>query len=124
MLLTTATYAAPAELIANLREKPTLTLYRDGLANLNGEATRLLSKVSDSISLFAPAGPRRRWVLRPATEDLPGEVKLVGRTDRSRHLRFRYPALGLALFAALPESQQALRLVLEPLGTGWQLVAQ
>lgn len=101
-----------------------LTLYRDGLANLNGEATRLLSKLSDTVSLFPPAGPRRRWVLRPATEELPGEVKLVGRTDRSRHLRFRHPALGLALFAALPDSQQSLKLLLQPLGSGWELVAQ
>lgn len=123
-MLLSATYAAPAEAIVNLRERPALTLYRDGgLANLNGEATRLLSRNSDSLLLLAPAGPRARWVLLPATDGLSGEIRLIGRADRG-NLRFRAPAMALALFAALPEAQAALRMVLEPLGNGWQLVAQ
>jgi hypothetical protein len=124
MLTATTTFLPAAELVTNLRERPALTLYREGgLANLNGEATRLLSRNSDSLLLLAPAGPRARWVLLPATDGLSGEIRLIGRVDRG-NLRFRAPSMALALFAALPEAQAALRMVLEPSGTGWQLVAQ
>jgi hypothetical protein len=105
---------------------PTLTIYRDGLANLNGQATAMLSR-TEAVMLLPPGGPRVRWVLVPALPDLEGladKVRLVGRADRD-HLRFRYPALALALFAALPLTQKALRLQLDAgAGQGWELVAQ
>lgn len=105
---------------------PTLTIYRDGLANLNGQATAMLAK-TESVMLLPPGGPRLRWVIVPALRDLEGladKVRLVGRADRD-HLRFRYPALALALFAALPQGQKALRLQLEHTqSNGWELVAQ
>lgn len=103
---------------------PQLTLYRDGLANLNGDATRTLPAGADSLLLLPPAGPRRRWLLLPASAGVEGEIRLIGRADRG-NLRFRAPALAVALFAALPDSQQSisLRLYTSGAGRGWQLVA-
>lgn len=105
------------------QDEPALTLYRDGYANLNGEATRALPSQASELTLWPPTSRRRQWLLLPAAGELAGEIKLVGRADRG-HLRFRAPALAVALFAALPDAQPSLRLQLEPAGTGWRLVAQ
>ncbi|OGX81995.1 hypothetical protein BEN47_05080 [Hymenobacter lapidarius] len=102
----------------------TLTLYRDGLANLNGEATRALPAGAASLLLLPPNRASPHWVLVPATGGLLGDIQLVGRSDRG-NLRFRAPSLAVALFAAVPREQPALRLVLEPApALGWCLVAQ
>lgn len=103
------------------QDAPALTLYRDGLANLNGEATRALPSQATDLVLWPPTTRRRQWLLLPADGELAGDIRLVGRTDRGS-LRFRAPALAVALFAALPETQQSLRLQLEPMATGWRLV--
>ncbi|RZK31619.1 MAG: hypothetical protein EOO57_16080 [Hymenobacter sp.] len=103
---------------------PQLTVYRNGLVNLNGEATRAFTiKGADSLLLLAPTRTEPQWLLLPAAEGVSGEIRLHGRADRG-NLRFRAPGLALALFAALPPEQDALRLLCEPVArTGWRLVA-
>ena len=106
------------------QENPLLTVYRTGNVNLNHEATRVLTKACNSFRLLPPTQLEPRWFLLPATEGLTGDVKLHGRTDRW-NLRFRATGLAIALFAALPESQDSLSLLVEPVATaGFRLVAQ
>jgi hypothetical protein len=105
-------------------EAPLLTIYRSGLVNLNGEATRALAaKEAESISLLPPSRQAPNWMLIPASEGLPGPVPLHTRSDRG-NMRFRTYELAVGLFAALPKRCKSLRLQLEPgpLG-GWHLVA-
>ena len=104
-------------------DTPALTLYRNGLANLNGEATRQLPAGCTTLLLVPPNRASQYWVLVPATGGLLGDIPLVGRADRG-NLRFRARSLAVALFAALGREQPALHLVLEPTAAlGWHLVA-
>lgn len=107
------------------QETPQLTVYRNGLVNLNGEATRALSaKDAETLLLLPPTRTESRWLLLPAAEGVSGDIRLHGRADRG-NLRFRAPGLAVSLFAALPPSQEALRLHCEPVAqAGWRLVAQ
>jgi hypothetical protein len=105
------------------QEVPALTLYRDGLANLNGEATRALPAHGQALMLLPPTTSRRQWLLLPADGELAGDIRLIGRPDRG-NLRFRSSHLAVSLFAALPAAQGSLRLQLEPAAPGWRLVAQ
>lgn len=101
---------------------PHLTLYRSGLVNLNGEATRCLQKAK-TLLLLPPTRTEPRWLLLAAAEGVTGELTLHGRSDRG-NMRFRAPGLALALFAALPATQDSLRMLCEPVAeTGWRLVA-
>ena len=96
---------------------PTVTLYPGGLANLNGDASRLLPKGTDCFLLLPPTPARPRWAILVGPSALAGDIRLTGRSDRLGALRFRAPQLALALFAALPAEQTALRLRLEPEAT-------
>lgn len=106
------------------QENPLLTVYRSGNVNLNHEATRVLLKSCDCFRLLPPTQLEPRWFMLPATEGLTGDVKLHKRTDRL-NLRFRATTLAIALFAALPETQDTVSLLLEPVhAAGFRLVAQ
>jgi hypothetical protein len=107
------TLLAPGE-STPLRTGPLLTLYPSGLANLNGNASRLLPKGTDCFLLLPPTLTRPRWAMLAGPSALAGDIKLAGRSDRPGALRFRAPELALSLFAALPAEQTALRLRLEP----------
>ena len=101
----------------------TLTVYRDGQTNLNGDATRLLADAA-GIMLLPPTTPGTRWQLLPRST-ATGAYMLSGRPDRG-NVRFRSPLLAAALFAALPpEFAGPLYLELRRLGTesGYELVA-
>jgi hypothetical protein len=103
-------------------ETPQLTVYRNGLVNLNGEATRLLS--TDSLRLLDPTRSEPHWLLL-AHPQLVGDIKLRGRADRRRHLRFRHPDFAIALFAGVPTGQEQVRMLVEPVAeVCWRLVAQ
>ena len=93
---------------------PALTLYRDGSANLNGEATRLLADAT-ALTLLPPGLPGSRWQLLPHAEAMPATTRL--RNDRGI-LRFRSSALAAGLFAALPDTQKALALEFQPTANG------
>lgn len=103
---------------------PALTLYRDGLVNLNGDATRVLKNGQRELMLLPPATTRPRWMLLPSIPGLGLEINLIGWAARDRHLRFRAPALAVAVFAALPPEATSIRLALDPLPHGWNLIAQ
>ncbi len=77
----------------------TLTVYRDGRTNLNGEATRLLYPAV-AVLLLPPTTPGTRWQVLPR-QSPAGAIALCGRLDRG-NVRFRAPALAAALFAAWP----------------------
>ena len=77
---------APARVVLP-RSVPTLTVYADGHLNLNGEASALLSGLSDGLCLHRPkktrAGrPSPPWEVRAGTCE-----RLVGRADKPGHLR-------------------------------------
>jgi hypothetical protein len=93
---------------------PALTLYRDGSANLNGDATRLLSQAC-ACTLLPPGLPGSRWQLLPLATPDPTTTSL--RMDRGI-LRLRCSALAAGLFAALPDSQKSLGLELVPTANG------
>lgn len=104
-------------------EPATLTVYRDGLVNLNGEATRDLSPAA-AVLLLAPTTPGTRWQLL-ARHTAAGAHVLSGRPDRG-NVRFRCPALAAALFAAWPPEFLGplyLRLVRLQGEAGYELVA-
>lgn len=85
-----------------------LTLYADGLVNLDGDATRTLAGAV-GVTLYPPGRGRGRWLLLPFAEAEPEAVSLIGRDDRG-HLRFRAAAMAAALFALVPPEQKALKL--------------
>ncbi|MGI4884263.1 MAG: hypothetical protein ACRYFR_04820 [Janthinobacterium lividum] len=89
---------------------PQLTLYRNGIANLNCEAAQHLAKAV-AVSLAAPASPGSRWLLLPHYAAEAGALSLYA--DRGGQ-RFRAYGLATALFAALPDSQKKLQLELRP----------
>ena len=91
-------------------ETPKLTVYRDGLVNLNGEASRALAKAV-AVTLSAPASPGGRWLLVPVPSDHPGALPIYT-PSRGRGQRFRAYALATAAFALLPDSQKKLNLEL------------
>lgn len=102
----------PGGYAVSSREWPTLTLYRDGLANLNGLATQLLRQVS-SVSIVAPppvqAGrAQKAWQLHAG-----GSLPLIPHGSRVS-TRFRARAEADALFATCPPAVDALRFVLTP----------
>jgi len=100
-------------------------VYRDGLVNANREAINVLKKAADSLLLLAPTSNNPHWLLLPAMDGIAGEIKLIGRADRTRYLRFRARTLALALFAAVPSEKDSIRMKMEPCGaSGWKLVAQ
>jgi hypothetical protein len=101
-------------MLPSLQDVPTVTLYPDGLANLNGDASRLLPKGTDCFLLLPPTAARPRWAILVGPSALAGDIKLSSRSDRLGALRFRAPQLALSLFAALPTKQTALKLQLEP----------
>ena len=90
---------------------PQLTVYRDGLTNLNGEATRALGHAV-AVLLLPPTTPGTFWQLVPCRQPA-GAIVLAGRGDRG-NVRFRAAALAAALYAAMPpELPGPLRLALE-----------
>jgi hypothetical protein len=103
----------PLLMLSLLPDAPTVTLYRAGLANLNGDASRLLPKGTDCLMLLPPTLARPRWAILVGPTALAGDIKLAGRSDRLGMLRFRAPQMAIALFAALPDEQTTLRLRLE-----------
>jgi hypothetical protein len=105
----------------NYQARPVLTLYRDGYANLNGEAARELATDVAALRLFAPASlDAPYWHLLALTAEiadapaLTDSVSVCRRHDRLGHLRFRCCAMSTALFACLPEGTRQLRLELTP----------
>lgn len=93
-----------------------LVLYPDGLANLNGEASRLLlfETKAEAVQLLAPTGPHCPCWLLLAPPMAPGaRHALIGRADRARHLRFRSRELGMGTFSLLPEGQETLAFQIE-----------
>lgn len=104
-------YAQPI----SAREWPTLTLYRDGLANLNALATELLRAVTH-VALVEPAPVQRgrlpkAWQLHGNTgaDGLP----LIAHGTRVT-TRFRAPLSARLLFADLPAEVERLSFVLTP----------
>ena len=98
--------------IISSREWPMLTLYRDGLANLNGLATELLRQ-ADTVALVAPppvqAGrAQKAWQLHTG-----GPLPLIPHGSRVS-TRFRALAAAMALFAWLPAESKSLSFVLTP----------
>lgn len=101
----------------------TLTVYRDGQTNLNGDATRLLTGAA-GVMLLPPTTPGTRWQLLPRLT-AAGAYVLSGRPDRG-NVRFRSPLLAAALFAALPPDFPGplyLKLVRHATEAGYELVA-
>lgn len=95
---------------------PLLVLYPDGLANLNGEASRLLlfQTKAEAVQLLAPTGPSCPCWLLLAPPMAPGpRHALIGRTDRVRSLRFRSRELGVGTFSLLPEGQETFAFQIE-----------
>jgi hypothetical protein len=87
----------------------TLTIYRNGLVNLNGDATRLMHTDHLCVDLLPPARARAPWRL---DRRAGSPSQLVGRSDRG-HLRFRAPYRTQLLFASQPEGVDRLLFHLE-----------
>lgn len=93
---------------------PALTLYRDGLVSLNGDAIRALGK-SSAVLLTAPSSPGAQWMMLPVAVEQPGSLRIY-RAERDARQRFRAYALAAAAFAFLPAGQKMLTLSMEPAG--------
>jgi len=103
------TFALPQ---VSSREWPTLTLYRDGLANLNGLATELLRQ-ADSVALVAPPPTKAGRLAKAWQLHTGGPLALIPHGSRVG-TRFRAPAAAAALFAGLPVEAKVLSFVLTP----------
>lgn len=110
-----AAYHPPATAVqpaVSSREWPTLTLYRDGLANLNGLATELLRQ-ADSVELVAPPATKAGRLAKAWQLHVGGSLTLIPHGSRVS-TRFRALVAATALFAAQPTEAEALRFVLTP----------
>jgi hypothetical protein len=98
------------------REWPTLTIYRDGMANLNALASALFD-IGNVVGLIEPAPTkpnrfRKAWQLhRDPTE---AGVPLFGRADRITLLRFRAAGAAQLLFAGVAPETERLSFILTP----------
>ncbi len=108
--------ATPPSAVSS-REWPTLTIYRDGMANLNALATGLFCKSSTTVGLVEPPATKpgrlgKAWQVHgdPAKDG----VSLFGRADRVGLLRFRAAAAAKVLFADMPPQVDHLTFVLTP----------
>jgi hypothetical protein len=110
----TAYHPAPtfAQPQVSSREWPTLTLYRDGLANLNGLATELLRQ-ADSVALVAPPATKAGRLAKAWQLHAGGPLALIPHGSRVS-TRFRALTAATALFASLPLEIKALSYVLTP----------
>lgn len=107
-----AAYPLPSTPPVSSREWPLLTLYRDGLTNLNGLATELL-RTAASVALVAPpltkpGRPAKAWQLH--TE---GPLALIPHGSRVG-ARFRALSAAQQLFATQPATTKALTFALTP----------
>lgn len=97
------------------REWPALTIYPDGMANLNGLATELLwGKVNVALVPPPPTKPDRlakAWQLHGSPAS--GGVRLFGRCDRGQK-RFRDAAAAKLLFVGVNAHAERLSFVLTP----------
>jgi hypothetical protein len=105
----TPTFAQPQ---VSSREWPTLTLYRDGLANLNGLATELLRQ-ANSVALVAPPATKAGRLAKAWQLHAGGPLALIPHGSRVS-TRFRALAAATALFASLPLEIKTLSYVLTP----------
>jgi hypothetical protein len=91
--LTTIPATPPAVSPTLPRSVPTLTVYADGLVNLNSEATALLLAIGEAVDLHKPR-PHRQNVGNPRRPNL-WEIsigtthRLLGREDRITVARFK-----------------------------------
>lgn len=114
--LTTAYHpqaAVPAPAVSS-REWATLTLYRDGLANLNGLATELLRTATTA--LLVPPPPTKPGRLAKAWQlhgNVAGGALLIPHGARVG-TRFRDRQAATLLFADLPGATQQLSFALTP----------
>lgn len=92
------------------QDVPTLTVYRNSLCNLNGEATRRTHGPHPHVDLLPPARKGDCWRL-DRRQGSP--YRLHGSTNRG-HLRFRARYRIDLLFADQPATVTALRFVLAP----------
>lgn len=92
------------------QDLPTLTVYRSGLVNLNGEATRRTHGPHAHVGLLPPARKGDCWRL---DRRAGSPYRLRGRVDRG-HLRFRARYRIDLLFADQPAGVTVLRFVLAP----------
>ena len=112
-----ATYhplATPAQPAVSSREWPTLTIYRDGMANLNALASALFD-IGKLVSLVEPPPTKpgrlsKAWQLHGEPEQ--DGVPLFGRADRLTLLRFRAAAAAHRLFAGVPAETDHLSFAL------------
>ena len=94
------------------REWPTLTIYRDGLANLNGLATELLRQAA-TVALVPPPPTKPGQLAKAWQLHAGGVLPLVGRCDRGL-LRFRDRQGAAVLFADRPAGVLVLNYILTP----------
>lgn len=97
-------HATPAQATVSNREWPTLTIYRDGMANLNALASALFD-IGSLVALVEPPPTKpgrlsKAWQLHGKPEE--NGVPLFGRADRLTLLRFRAAAAAHRLFAGVP----------------------
>jgi hypothetical protein len=104
-------------------DSPQLTIYRDGLVSLNGDAIRALGEAS-AVMLTAPSSPGAHWLLLPVSATHPAALRLYCAARDTRQ-RFRAYSLAVAAFALLPEGQKTLTLSMLPAGADlFRLTAQ
>ncbi|UOQ53069.1 hypothetical protein [Hymenobacter cellulosivorans] len=82
-----------------IQDLPLLTVYRSGIINLNGEATRLMHDAHLQVDLLPPASRRMPWQLDRRAGAC---CNLVAGGRNGSHLRFRAPYRAEALFADYP----------------------
>jgi hypothetical protein len=108
--------ATPALASVSNREWPTLTIYRDGMANLNALASALFD-IGQTVGLVEPPATKpgrlaKAWQLHG--DPVENGVPLFGRADRVTVLRFRAAAAAQLLFVGVPSETDRLSFVLTP----------
>jgi hypothetical protein len=90
---------------------PLLTVYRNGMINLNGEATRLMHERHRRVDLLPPVNRRQPWLL---DRRAGARCKLLAGGRNGSHLRFSAPYRAALLFAAEAPSVKRLLFRLTP----------
>jgi hypothetical protein len=90
---------------------PLLTVYRNGMINLNGEATRLMHERHLRVDLLPPVNRRQPWLL---DRRAGASCNLLAGGRNGSHLRFSAPYRAALLFAGQAPNVKRLLFRLTP----------
>ncbi len=98
---------------------PMITVYRSGIINLNGEASKLMCRHHLQVDLLPPVNGRQGWQL----DRRAGSPCNLLRGGRGSSFRFSAPYRAAELFRNIPQNLSSVCFCLAPATEGLELYA-